>query len=78
MGTRVNAEGNADMVLDQGCVYLTPLGKLCRFVPYEYAECHRSQASFQYVRSIDDAANRWGVGFSLTRHNWHLLQVVQS
>lgn len=55
---------------DPRALYLTPSGRLCRFVPGELHE----RAEFEYVRQASDS--RLSDGFSLTSANWHLIRAV--
>lgn len=66
-----------EVLLSPRTLYETPLGNLCRYVPYRGVR-HQDQALFVYVSSAQEEAQASAEGaFMLMRPNWGILKVVQ-
>lgn len=66
-----------EVLLSPRTLYETPLGKLCRHVPYQGVR-HQDQALFVYVATPHEEPKDSADGaFILMRPNWAMLKVVQ-
>ncbi len=65
-----------EVLLSPRTLYETPLGRLCRYVPYRGSR-DEDQALFVYVSSAREEPKDSDAGaFTLARPNWGILKVV--